>query len=321
MEKVIENLGEFTLIKILVCDSISEEAIKILEKTGYRVDIKPALPLDVLIKIVGEYDVIIVRGSTKVTPEVVNAGTKLKIIARAGSGLDNIAVDYAKERGIRILNAPEGNANAVAELTIGLILALLRKIPQANIMLRRGNWRRDLFKGLELRGKTVGVVGLGNIGTLVAEKLKCLGCRVIGFKRSNLREVASRLGIMPAKDLNHLLSLSDIITLHVPLTEETRHMIGEREFNTMKDGVFLVNTSRGQVIDGKALLKAINKGKVAGAALDVFWHEPPQEEWEWRLIKHPNVIAVPHIGSMTEEAERNVGLVIARKIIEALELG
>lgn len=309
------------MIKVLVCDPVSEEAVKVLEEAGFVVDIKPGLSPNILVNLVGEYDVIIVRGSTEITSEIIDAGIKLKIIARAGSGLDNIAVNYAKEKGIRILNAPEGNANAVAELTIGLILALLRKIPQANIALKKGKWQRGLFKGLELKGRTVGVIGLGNIGSLVAKKLRCLGCKVIGFKRSNLREVAKQLGIIPAKDLNHLLAVSDIITLHVPLTKETWHMIGEQEFNIMKNGVFLVNTSRGQVIDGKALLKAINKGKVAGAALDVFWHEPPREEWEWRLIKHPNVIAVPHIGSMTEEAERNVGLIIARKIIKALESG
>ncbi len=307
------------MIRVLVCDSISEEAVKVLEEAGFEVDIKPGLPPNILVNLVGEYDVIIVRGSTKITSEIIDAGIKLKIIARAGSGLDNIAVNYAKEKGIKILNAPEGNANAVAELTIGLILALLRKIPQANIALKEGKWQRGLFKGLELEERTVGVIGLGNVGSLVARKLRCLGCRVMGFKRSNLHEVARQLGIIPAKDINHLLGVSDIITLHVPLTKETWHMIGEQEFNIMKNGVFLVNTSRGRVIDGKALLKAINEGKVAGAALDVFWHEPPREEWEWRLIKHPNVIAVPHIGSMTEEAERNVGLIIARKIIKALK--
>ncbi|RLE77512.1 MAG: 3-phosphoglycerate dehydrogenase [Thermoprotei archaeon] len=307
------------MIRVLVCDPVSEEAVKVLEEAGFVVDIKPGLSPNILVNLVGEYDVIIVRGSTKITSEIIDAGIKLKIIARAGSGLDNIAVNYAKEKGIKILNAPEGNANAVAELTIGLILALLRKIPQANIALKEGTWQRGLFKGLELKERTVGVIGLGNVGSLVARKLRCLGCRVIGFKRSNLHEVAKRLGIIPAKDINHLLAVSDIITLHVPLTKETWHMIGEQEFNIMKNGVFLVNTSRGQVIDGKALLKAINEGKVAGAALDVFWHEPPREEWEWRLIKHPNVIAVPHIGSMTEEAERNVGLIIARKIIKALK--
>jgi len=303
-------------VRVLICDPLSEEAIKILKNKGFILDFADSPPPDQLANIIKGYDAIIVRSATKVTREVIDAGVNLKIIARAGTGLDNIDVKYAQKKNIAVINSPEGNANAVAELTIGLIFALLRMIPQAYVTLKEKKWMKRQFKGIELAGRTVGVIGLGNIGSIVALKLKCLGASVIGFKKHNVKEKARKLGIHPAKSLDSLLKESDIVTLHVPLTDETRHMIDYREFDLMKDEVYLVNTARGAIINGKALLENLNKGKVAGAALDVFENEPPKEPWEWELVRHPKVIAVPHIGAMTKEAQKKVGITIAKKLIE-----
>lgn len=307
------------MVRILICDPICEEALSLLKSKGYELIFAHSPPPEELKKMISDVDVIIVRSATKVTKEVIDRAKRLKIIARAGAGLDNIDVKYAISKGIKILRSPGALSIAVAELTIGLMIALLRKFHIADARLKEGKWLKHEFLGSELYGKTLGIIGLGNIGSEVALRAKAFGMRVIGYKRHNVEQVAKKLGIEPAFSLEDILKESDIITLHVPLTSETYHMISEREFNLMKDGVYVVNTSRGAVIDGRALLKALENGKVAGAALDVHEHEPPREEWEWRLIKHPRVIATPHIGSMTKEAQKRVGIMIAKKIIKTLE--
>jgi len=305
--------------KVLICDPIAEEAIDILKKRGLIVERAESPSPEVLARIIKGYHVIIVRSATKVTREVIDAGKNLTIIARAGSGLDNIDVDYARSRGIKVINAPEALSTAVAELVFGLILCLARQIHIGWSGLKRGEWLKKKLLGFELKGKTLGVIGLGNIGSEVCRIAKGFGMRVVGFRRHKMEETCRKLGITPAKSLDELLKISDIITIHVPLTKETYHMINDEKFKLMKRGVYLINTSRAEVIDGKALLLALERGIVAGAALDVFTKEPPTEEWEIKLINHPRVIATPHIGSMTREAQRKAGVIIANKIIELIK--
>jgi len=301
-----------------VCDPISEDAILRLKSAGFDVDFVSSPPPEILKGIVYRYDAIIVRSSTKVTKDVIDAAKNLKVIARAGAGLDNIDVDYATMKGIKVISSPEALSIAVAELTIGLMISLVRGIHNACRLLKEGKWAKHQFLGEELYGKVLGIIGLGRIGSEVAKRAKAFGMSVIGYRRTKLKEVAKKLGITPASSLYDLLTKSDIISIHVPLTQETRHMISEKEFEIMKQGVYLINTSRGAVVDGKALLKALEREIVKGAALDVHEHEPPVEEWEWKLIKHPRVLPTPHIGSMTREAQRKAGFIIAEKLIKLL---
>lgn len=302
--------------KILICDPISREAINKLKAHGFYVNEKYDLDKRTLLKIIENYEVIVVRSRTKITREIIDAAPRLEIIARAGAGLDNIDVEYALKRGIKIFSSPNALSNSVAELTIALILMLARNLYNAIHTLKSGVWHKHLFKGIEISGKNLGVIGLGRIGTYVAIKAKALGMNVIGIKRHDLKAAASKLGIRPANNLEYLLRNSDFISIHVPLSPSTYHMINEKSFSVMKNGVYIVNTARGAIIDGKALLSALENGKVAGVALDVFEYEPPKEPWEWKLINNPRVIATPHIGSMTEEAQRAAGNIIAEKIIE-----
>lgn len=306
--------------RILVCDPISEDAILKLKGAGFEVDFVRSPPPKILRDIVRDYDAMIVRSATKVTREVIDAAKNLKIIARAGAGLDNIDVDYAISRGIKVISAPEALSVAVAELTIGLMISLMRGICEACRLLKEGKWAKHQFLGSELYGKVLGIVGLGRIGSEVAKRAKAFGMEVLGYKRTKLKEVANELGIAPARSLHDLLKRSDIVTIHVPLTRETWHMISKHEFEVMRRGAYIINTSRGAVVDGKALLMALKRGIVAGAALDVHEHEPPVEEWEWELIQHPRVLPTPHIGSMTREAQRRAGLIIAERLIELLRL-
>ncbi len=303
--------------RVLVCDPISQEAIDLLKQKGYHIDFIRSPKPEELKKIVEDYDVLIVRSATKVTAEVIERAHRLKIIGRPGAGLDNIDLAKAREKGIIVVNTPNALSISVAELTIGLMLMLARNLFTACESMKRGAWIKHKLKGFELYGKTLGVIGLGNVGSEVAIRAKALGMRVLGYRRTRLLETAKRLGVT-ACSFEELLRESDFITIHVPLTPETFHMISEREFNMMKEGVFLINTSRGAVVDGRSLLKALETGKVAGAALDVFENEPPKEEWEFKLIGHPRVIATPHIGSMTLEAQKRAGLMLVRKIIEIL---
>ena len=307
------------MARVLVCDPIADEAVIMLRGAGIRVDFVRSPPPSVLRSLVGPYDAIVVRSATKVTREVIDAAENLKVIARAGAGLDNIDVEYARSKGIEVISSPEALSVAVAELTMGLMICLMRRVCDASRSLKGGRWLKHEFLGAELYGKVLGIVGLGRIGSEVAKRAKAFGMRVIGYRRHRLEEVARQLGVEPAESLDDLLSRSDVISIHVPLTRETRHMIGEGELGLVKRGVFIVNTARGAVIDGKSLLRALDEGVVAGAALDVHEHEPPTEEWEWRLIRHPRVLPTPHIGSMTREAQRRAGVIIASKLIERLK--
>lgn len=303
-------------VHVLICDPIHESGVKILEESGFKVDVRSKIGYEELKNCVGGYDVLVVRSRTKVTREIIENGKRLKVVARAGAGIDNIDVDVAKERGVVVLNSPEALAIAVAELTLGLILCLARGIPRADRLMKEGKWAKKEFYGWQLRGKTLGVLGLGNIGSHVARLAKAFGMKILITKRTPpppevLEELQAEF--IP---LNELLKRSDIVTIHVPLTPQTHHMIGEREIGLMKNGAYIVNTSRGAIVDEKALLEALKSGKLAGAALDVYEIEPPTN---YELIKMPNVVCTPHIGAQTVEAQEMAAKIIAEKIIKTIK--
>ncbi|MFX1466781.1 MAG: hydroxyacid dehydrogenase [Promethearchaeota archaeon] len=303
--------------RILITDPVHDDGINMLKAAGFTVDERYGESLSVIKELVREYDVLIVRSATKVTREML-AESSLQVIGRAGVGLDNIDLEAAQEHNITIFNTPNAPSVSVAELVIGLIIALFRHIPIGDKGLKEGKWLKKELQGLELKGKTLGIVGFGNIGLEVAKRAKSFEMTVLAYDvLDSALENAKRMDVEPfgpSKDaLDAILRNADVITLHVPLLPSTYHMIGEREFSLMKDGVYLINASRGGVIDEKALLEAIRSEKVAGAALDVFEKEPPGKS---ELINEPNVIATPHIGSNTKETQKNASLILAKKIID-----
>ncbi|MEN3038693.1 MAG: hydroxyacid dehydrogenase [Candidatus Kryptonium sp.] len=257
-------------MKILITDPIEESCVNILRNEGFEVDLKPGISKDELKSIINNYVVLIVRSGTKVTADIINEARNLKIIGRAGAGVDNIDVDAATRRGIIVMNTPGGNTISTAEHTMSLILALARNIPQACNDLKAGNWNRKKFIGVELFGKTIGIIGLGRIGREVAVRCKAFGMNVIGYDPVLSSEIAMKLGIEIVSDINEIYRRSDFITVHVPLNDETRGMIGKNELAKCKRGVRIINCARGGIIDEVALLEAIESGHVAGAALDVF---------------------------------------------------
>ncbi len=299
-------------MKVLVADPISEEAIDLMRKEGLEVDVKTDISHDELVKIIPEYDALIVRSRTKVTKDVIEAGKKLKIIGRAGVGVDNIDLKTATERGIVVVNAPGGNTISAAELTLGLLFAVARKIPQADKSVKEGKWERKKFMGVELRGKTIGIIGLGRIGYEVAKRVRALEMNILAYDPYVSEERAKSVGAKLVS-LEELLRNSDFITIHVPKTKETENLISEREFEMMKDGVYIINAARGGIVNEKALYEAIVKGKVAGAALDVYEKEPPDPNNP--LLKLDNVVTTPHIGASTKEAQLSVGMIIAEEFI------
>jgi D-3-phosphoglycerate dehydrogenase len=301
-------------MKILVSDPIAEEGIEKLRGAGFEVDVKTSLAPEELVKTIPEYDGLIVRSATKVTREVIEAGKELKAIGRAGIGLDNIDLEAAKERGIKVLNTPGATTISVAELTLGHILALARHIPQATASLKAGKWEKKKFMGTELYGKALGIIGIGKIGREVAKRASAFGMDLVACDPYVREEEVRHLGLklLPLEDL---LPYSDYITIHVPLIPETRHLLSEREFGMMKEGVRLINCARGGVVDEQALYDALVSGKVAGAALDVFEEEPPKDN---PLLKLDNVIATPHLGAQALEGQVRSGVEIAEKMIAAL---
>lgn len=302
------------MVKILVCDRIDEDGIKTLRSIG-ETEVAIGLPKDELLKKIQNVDAVVVRSATKVTADLINAAQKLKVIARAGVGVDNIDVPAATRKGILVINAPDSSSIAVAEHVIGLMLALTRKIAISNMSLKSGKWEKGKFLGVELSGKLLGIIGLGRIGTQVALRAKALGLRVAAFDPYVTEKAAEELGIKLV-DLETLLKESDIITIHVPLTPETKYLIGEKQLSLMKSNAFLINTSRGGVVNEKALCIALKGKKIAGAALDVFEAEPPIEN---PLLELENVVVTPHIGGSTEEAQRSAAMAVASEIINVLQ--
>ena len=301
--------------RVLVCDAIHEEGIEKLRQAGFEVDVKPTISHEELRNVVSNYEALIVRSRTQITKEIIEAGKQLSAIGRAGAGLDNIDLETAEKQGIAVLNTPEAPAGAVAELTIGLIICLARSISLADRAVKKGEWIKKKLQGWELSGKTLGVVGLGNIGEKVARTAKAMGMKILITKRTPpkpevLRELEGEFVSLP-----ELLQRSDIVTIHVPLTPQTHQIIGAKELQLMKDGAFLINTSRGALVDKDALLEALQSGKLAGAALDVYETEPPTDV---TLIGLPNVVCTCHIGAQTREAQRTASILIAEKIINMI---
>ena len=293
--------------KILISDKIFEEGIKLLEEKGYQVTRAWDTPKTELPKIIADYDVLIVRSATKVKGILLDNAKKLKVIGRAGEGLDNIDFEKAKNLGIALVNTPHVSYMSVAELTIGHLLALARGIVQGTISLREGKWEKEELIGTEVNGKTLGVIGCGYIGKTVERLAISLGMKVLPVEEC----VYDRF--VP---LAEMLPQADFITIHAPLTLHTKHMISTKEFNMMKDGVMLIDCSRGGVVDQDALYEALVSGKVKGAALDVFEEEPPKNS---KLLTLNNVIATPHVGAQTYEAQLKASVQIAKAVIEALE--
>jgi D-3-phosphoglycerate dehydrogenase / 2-oxoglutarate reductase len=302
--------------RVLICDSIDNSGIESLKKSGMVVDYQPEIKPDQLNSIAKDYDVLVVRSRTKVTKEIIEASAQnVKIIARVGVGLDNIDVHEAEANGIRVINSPEAAANAVSELVMGLMLSLARSIPFADIETKKGKWVKSDLTGAELRGKYLGIIGVGNIGRNIgrigrALRMNLIGYDIVPVNKDFIREV----GLIVA-DLNTLLESADFVTCHVPLTAETKKMFNIDKFSKMKHTAFLINTSRGEIIDESALYDALKNGRIAGAALDVFETEPPTNKM---LLQLPNVICTPHIGAQTKEAQQLAAMVIAEKIIQTL---
>ena len=303
------------MVKALICDPVEEVALATLSNAGVEVVYKPDIGREELLQIIKDFDVIIVRSRTKVDAEVITRGTSLKIIGRAGTGLDNVDLKKAEERKITVINTPEAPVNAVAELVIGLMIAVSRGIHVGDRLIRLGEWPKKRLVGYELRGKTLGVIGLGRIGRRVAEIARGFGMKILAYDVIEIpKEVLERLEtrIIP---LEELLRNSDYITLHVPLTEETRHMINEEKLKMMKRNAFLINASRGAVIDEEALYKALKEGWIAGAALDVFENEPPIGS---KLLELDNVVLTPHIGAQTHEAQESAAALLSERLVEKL---
>lgn len=293
--------------KILISDKIFDEGIRLLEEKGYRVTRGWDKSKNELPKIIGEYDVLIVRSATKVKGELLENAKRLKVIGRAGEGLDNVDFEKVKSMGIVLVNTPHVSYMSVAELAIGHLLALARSIVQGTESLREGKWEKEELMGTEVNGKTLGVIGCGYIGKTVECFAISLGMHVLPVEEC----VYDRF--VP---LAEMLPRADFITIHVPLTPHTRHMISTKEFNLMKDGVMLIDCSRGGVVDQEALYQALISGKVKGAAVDVFEEEPPKNS---KLLTLTNVIATPHMGAQTYEAQLKASIQVAKTVIEALE--
>ena len=300
---------------VLICDQVNPTLNEILEKNGLQVTYEPEISPEQIAEKIGMYEVVVVRSRTKITRELIQRAEKCKIIARVGVGLDNIDQDAAKEKNIRVINAVEGAMNAVAELVVGLMLSLAREIPRADREVRNGNWIKKELMGTELRGKYLGIVGLGNIGKRLGRLAKSFNMNIIGFDVMPIDEEFSKeVGLMKA-DLGTLLASSDYVSLHVPLLDSTKHMINAEKIATMKSTARIINTSRGGVIDEDALYDALKNGSLGGAALDVFEIEPATSN---NLRELPNFISTPHMGAQTKEAQSLAANVIAEKIIQIL---
>jgi D-3-phosphoglycerate dehydrogenase len=299
--------AERLTFKILICDKIADEGIKLMEEKSYQITKAWDTPKSQLPKIVGKYHAIIVRSATQVNAEMLADAKNLRVVGRAGEGLDNIDLKKAQEMGITVVNTPHVSYLSVAELTIGYVLALARNIVEGTTSLRQGQWKKNELMGTEINGKTLGVIGCGYIGKTVERFAISLGMKVLVVEEC----VFDRF--VPLDDM---LPQADFITIHVPLTSLTRHMISTKEFNMMKDGVMLVDCSRGGVVDQEALYQALISGKVKAAALDVFEKEPPKNS---KLLTLKNVIATPHMGAQTQEAQLKASIQIAKKIIDTLE--
>ena len=300
-------------MKILVNDALAKQAVDLL-KEQHEVDTNEYDP-DELLRKIGNYDAILVRGRTKVTAEVIEAGKNLKVIGRAGIGVDNVDVKKATEKGIPVVNAPSGSTYSVAELTMGHIISMARYLPQADASMKAGKWEKKKFKGTELYGKTIGFVGIGRIGWEVALRCKAFGMNIIAYDPYLPKDRADELGGKMVDSPEDVYAKADVISIHTPLTPETRHMIGEKAFEAMKDSAFLLNCARGGIIDEEALYHALKDGKIAAAALDSFENEPLKDS---PLIELSNCHFTPHIGASTKEAQIKAGTIAGGQMLMVL---
>jgi len=300
---------------VLICDQVNPILKEVLEKNGLKVTYEPEITPEQIAEKIGNFEVVVVRSRTKMTRELIANADKCQIIARVGIGLDNIDQEAAKEKNIRVINAVEGAITAVAELVIGLMISMAREIPRADREIRNGNWIKKELMGSELKGKYLGIVGLGNIGKRLGRLARALNMNIIVYDVVPIDdEFSKEVGLMKA-DLDTLLSSADYVSFHVPLLDSTRHMINAEKLKMMKNTARIINTSRGGVIDEEALYNSLKDGSLAGAALDVFEVEPATEN---KLITLPNFIATPHIGAQTKEAQLLAANIIAEKIIQIL---
>lgn len=301
-------------MKVLVSDTISQKGIDILKRAGLKVDVKIGLKPEELKRAINAYDALIVRSATKVTADIIESAKNLKVIGRAGSGLDNIDKVVATKQGIVVMNTPGGNTITTAEHTMALLLSMARQIPQATASMKQGRWEKKRFMGVELYNKILGIIGIGNIGAQVARMAQGMGMNVIAYDPYMSEEKARTLGVRMV-DLDELIETSDFITIHTPLTNETRGLINAERIGRMKSGVRIVNAARGGIVDEKALYNALRSGKVAAAALDVFEKEPPAGN---PLLELENIVVTPHLGAATEEAQENVAIAIAEQVVDYL---
>jgi D-3-phosphoglycerate dehydrogenase len=301
-------------MKILVADPVAKEGIELLQSQA-EVDVKLGLKPDELKKIIGDYEALVVRSETKATADIIQAGKKLQVIARAGVGLDNIDVEAATRQGVVVVNAPTGNTIAAAEHTVAMMLALARHIPQANAKLKSGAWKRSDYMGTELRGKTLGIIGLGNVGSEVARRAQAFNMRLVGYDPFVSSDYARNLAV-ELVTLEQLIKTSDFITLHLPLTAQTKMLLGAKELSKMKPTARIINCARGGLVDEEALVKAVDAGKVAGAAVDVFIKEPVTDSV---LFQSDKIIVTPHLGASTTEAQTSVALEVAEQVLAVLK--
>jgi D-3-phosphoglycerate dehydrogenase len=306
-------------MKVLITDEVSQAGIQpILDDPRIEIDIKLGLSVEQLRQVIGGYDVIITRSGTRVDAPLIDHAGNLKIIARAGVGIDNVDVAYASSKGIIVVNAPTSNTNSAAEHTMAILLSLCRNVIQANNCLKRGEWKRALFTGYELKGKTLGIVGLGKVGGRVALRAKAFEMELLACDPYIAEKRGGDLGVRLVS-LDDIIRFSDVITVHTPLNEETRNLINAEHFPGMKEGVFVINCARGGIINEEAMLAALESGKVAGAAFDVWSEEPPCSETLKKLISHPRIVVTPHLGANTFEAQKNVAVDVSREIINYLD--
>lgn len=303
--------------RILCLDNIDPVCVDIFQERGHQADVKNKLTVEQLHGIVGNYDGMVIRSATKATPDLLAKATNMKVIGRAGVGIDNIDVAEATRKGVLVMNTPGGNTVSTAQLAISLLCAAARRIPEADISMKQGKWERKKFMGLELKGKTLAIVGCGRIGQMVAQWAQGFDMDVIGFDPALPKDVATDLGIQ-LMDLSDVWARADFVTLHTPLTPDTKDLVNDDSIAQMKDGVIIVNCARGGIVNEDALLTALNSGKVASAALDVYSAEPPPESSR-ELLQHPRLVCTPHLGASTEEAQVNVARDVAVQMCDTLE--
>jgi len=301
-------------MKVLVSDNISPKGVELMKKAGIHVDVRTGMSPEELKACIAEYHGLVIRSATKVTSEIIEAAASLKVIGRAGSGLDNVDKEAATKRGIVVMNTPGGNTITTAEHAIALMFALARNIPQATLSMKEGKWEKKKFMGVELFNKTLGILGLGNIGSQVARRAHAFEMNVIGYDPFLSDEKARELGVEKVS-IDELFRRSDFITIHTPLTPETKNLVNSESIQTMKDGVYIINCARGGIVNEGDLYDAIQSGKVGGAALDVFEKEPPED---FSLIRLDRVICTPHLAASTREAQENVAIAIAEQVVDYL---